>query len=122
MSCLEECCRPEVEIAPNQTAVEQTSFVPAECPDEAVDLAVNGLEGMASLVSGSSLPEIEVEKNASFKSSVLKRTRTTDLEILRGITLRDSLRSRGSLWRKNPMYLPDLLSFSPRVPRGFGHI
>ena len=98
MSCLEECCRrePEVEI----------SFAPAECPDEAADLAVNGLEGMASLVSGSSLPEIEVEKDASCKSMIMKRIRTADLEIVRGITLSDSLRSRGSLWRKNPMYLP----------------
>ena len=109
MSCLEECYRrePEDETAPwsKQTAA-QTSTL-AECPVEAADLAVNGLEGMAPcLVSGSSLDEIEVEKNDSFKSSVLKRIRTTDLEILRGITLRDSLRSRGTLWRKNPMYLP----------------
>ena len=110
MSCLEECCRrePEVEIAPNQTAVAQTPLTLAESPDEAADgLAVNGLEGMAPcLVSGSSSNEIEVEKKDSYKSTILKRIRTTDLEILRGITLRDSLRSRGSLWRKNPMYLP----------------
>ena len=108
MSCLEECCRqePEVEIAPNQTAAAQTSFAPA--PDEAAE-AVNGLEGMACLggVSCSSLNEIEVEKDASCKSMIMKRIRTADLEILRGITLSDSLRSRGSLWRKNPMYLPE---------------
>ena len=114
MSCFEECCRqePEIETAPcsHSSFAQALSTWPAECPDEAADLVVTGLEDVvcAGGVSGSSLPEIEVEKNDSCpsQSTILKRTRTTDLEILRGITLRDSLRSRGTLWRKNPMYLP----------------
>ena len=113
MSCLEECClsrEPEAKTAPwnNQTTAAQTlSTWPAEGPDEAADgLAVNGLEGMAPcLVSGSSLGEKKVPFKSS-KSSVAERIHTTDLDILRGITLRDSLRSRGSLWRKDLMYLP----------------
>ena len=57
MSCFEECCRqePEIETAPcSHSSSAQALSTPAECPVEAADL----LEGMASLVSGSSLNEI----------------------------------------------------------------
>ena len=115
MSCFEQCCRePEVETAPNQTIVAQTSTWPAECPDEAADSAVNGLGTVCLSVSGS-FSEVKgnVRKDSAdsdYTSEISERIRTTDLKILRGITLRDSLRSRGSLWRKNPMYLVGFLT------------
>ena len=53
----------------------------------------------------------------SFESYVSARLRAIDPEILRGITLRESLRRGGSLWRKNPEYLPafDCASFNVKV-------
>ena len=108
MSCLQDCCEREPDTA-NQSALAPTcSSRSWDCePDEEPD--VNGLRAMSFVnvamsdrnSSGEGEPSID-----SFKSYVSERILATDTEILRGITLRESLRRGGSLWRKNPEHLP----------------
>ena len=84
----------------------------AEFGDAPPELAVQGLECMASLgmsMESSSSPvpfeSPASSRGASILSVVSAQIRTTDMEILRGITLRESLRRGACLWRKNPMQL-----------------
>jgi len=84
----------------------------AEFADAPPELAVQGLECMASLgmtmvsSSGSSSFESPASRAArSMQSMVSAQIRTTDMEILRGIMLRESLKKGACLWRKNPMHL-----------------
>ena len=115
MSCLQDCCEQEPDRATSQSAPAPSETTYAACawdvglPDEAPELAVNGLEGMSFVNVAMSDSKSEVEGGPSFdsfKSYVSARIGVVDTEILRGITLRESLRRGGSLWRKNPEHLP----------------
>ena len=108
---LQDCCGQELDPATDQNAPapsEPTCSSGAwdvELPDEAPELVANGLEAMTFVNVAMSDSKAAVE-GKPFKSYVSERIRVTDTEILRGITLRESLRRGGSLWRKNPEHLP----------------
>ena len=119
MRCLQDCCEQEIdtghcrEAVSDQTLATTSRLPDVEVQDEPPELAVNGLEAMTSLnimtkLSGSDSNETDEEL---FKFQVSERIRVTDWEILRGITLRESLCRGGSLWRKNPEYLSGLDNF-----------
>lgn len=117
MSCLQDCCEQEPDPTIDQSALAPTCRADVELP-EPPELAmfdesdVNGLEAMsfvnvASVTMSDSNSGVVGEPSFdSFKSYVSERIQVTDKEILRGITLRESLRRGGSLWRKNPEHLP----------------
>ena len=119
MRCLQDCCEQELdtghcrEAVSDQTLATTSRLQDVEVQDEPPELAVNGLEAMISLnimtmLSGGDSNGTDEEL---FKSHVSERIHVTDWEILRGITLRESLCRGGSLWRKNPEYLLALDNF-----------
>eukprot|EP00438_Fugacium_kawagutii_P009896 Skav209223 [mRNA] locus=scaffold3787:98755:101699:+ [translate_table: standard] len=112
MSCLDGCCQSSVP-ATRPEVIEKVPDESAEAP------GLHGLNVMiatpspALVVSSNNSEEVieEGEFSKSHASGVISHVslhetvRTMDWDILRGISLRESLRRGGSLWRRNPTYL-----------------
>ena len=101
MSC-SDCCQQEPDLTVSRqgaVAHDLTSWSDVEIPDQPPEMTVNGLGGMASLTTAFGMREKGVAADLSWNLYVAERIYTTDWEILRGISLRDSFRSGGSLWR-----------------------
>ena len=103
MSC-SDCCQQELDLGTasrlGAVAHDLKSWSDVEIPDQPQEMKVNGLGGMASLTMAFGMCEEEVAADLSCWSLyVSERIYTTDWEILRGISLRDSFRFGGSLWR-----------------------
>jgi len=112
MSCLQNCCEQELDpldpldFRTPVTESAETSAVEFEPELVANGDGPNGLGTMCSVNMAMSCSEVqEALGEASFQSHVSDRIRETDLEILRGITLRESLCRGASMWRKNPEQL-----------------
>ena len=117
MSCLQNCCaqeldpfdlRTSVDFEPELTANGRDGRDGRDGPNGPNDDGPKGLGAMCSVNMALGAGESDGQETlgrASFQSSVSGRIRETDLEILRGMTLRESLCRGASVWRMNPEQL-----------------
>lgn len=119
MPCWDDCCvdeSPEINLSGEKMAddrcskddkmMEHRDDGECQCDGLRAMRSVESFEMFSEDIDCSHREEDSFRRNRSpIPSDMSEKVRTTDLEILRGITMRQSLRGFGSLWHKNPKEL-----------------